>query len=232
MRIAICSCVHGRPKTAEKFLDSLYRMAYNAYIDNITVEAHIAVTPGDKFFKIAERHPASHLVNTYEYSNEHLGEKWNYALSKCYKSDYIMITGSDDLYSGNYLNACLPHLKNGIEYMGLLDMYFHDTIGEKMYYFGGYNSDRKGDTNGAGRIVSTKIAGAYHYRFWNSLAQKGLDAQLTTKMKGHNPKSRAFKMEELGVCAIDIKTAGNIWRATDYPVTEEDKNKVYDLLNS
>lgn len=232
MRIAVCSCVHGRTETTEKFLDSLYRLIQHSHLSDIEVRAYIAVTPGDPFFELLKKHDAAPYVTAYPYSNDSLGGKWNYALSKCYKSDYIMITGSDDLYSRNYLTALKPQLDAGYDYLGPLDFYFYDAHKKAAFYFPGYTADRRGEPKGAGRIIKTSIVEQKAWALWPHNASKGLDAHFTSKINGLAPKRKFFRMADIGVCCIDVKTAENIHPVSDYQVQFFDKTKMFQLLNA
>lgn len=231
MRIAVCSCVHGRPETVKKFLDSLYRLIEHSSLHDIQVKAHIAVTPADPFFDILKKHDAAPYVTAHPFSNDNLGGKWNYALAKCYSSDYILITGSDDIYSRNYLSAFKPYMDKQYDYLGVLDFYFYDALTKKALYFAGYSANRKGEPKGAGRIIRTKIVEQKAWALWPTQASRGLDAHFTQKLYGMKLKNKFVRMGELDVCAIDIKTQENIHSADEYHTIEADTKELMKLLN-
>lgn len=232
MIIHVCSCVHGRTATTEKFLDSLYRLIQYSHLSDIQVRAKIAVTPGDPFFELLKKHDAAPYVDAFPYPNDRVGGKWNYAISKCYGSDYIMLSGSDDVFSRNYLSALKPYLDKKYDYLGPLDFYFYNAQTKTAHYFEGFTSNHKGEPNGAGRVIKTSVVERKAWSLWPHNASKGLDAHFTQKLNGSAPKRKFFKMADMGVCCVDIKTAENIHPVTDYPVTPFDKNKMLELLNA
>lgn len=158
---------------------------------------------------LAKKHGWSYL----EHPNKFLSDKWNAGvrLAKTLKPDAVLILGSDDVMSIPLLEH-YAGLVNKVHYAGLLDIYFLDASSFRAIHFLGYiDKHRKGETVGAGRLLSSTLLDQLNWTPWAPKLRRSLDASMTQKIKKLKVKCHAFRMNQVkGGALIDIKTGTNI----------------------
>lgn len=150
-----------------------------------------------------------------EYSNNHLSTKWNAAVAKLRSCDAILVVGSDDWLSHRLLVIYAKLMRDGFDYIGLLDQFFLHAQSRELRRFCGYKNHRKGEPVGIGRCLSKSLVSRLHGKLWPKGHKRGLDGLMTKRITamGGRLKSKVGKMQEFGpgCVAIDIKSSTNIW---------------------
>lgn len=148
-----------------------------------------------------------------EIPNEPLVAKVNATTYACKKRDfdYVFCVGSDDIASPELLNEYAVYMRKGIDFIGVTDCYFYDTISGKSLYWGGYREEyRRGFTVGAFRAISTHLLSKWDFMPWENRDSLNLDHSMQEKLN-HTPHSKhVFSMKEKGMFAVDIKSSTNI----------------------
>jgi hypothetical protein len=80
-----------------------------------------------------------------------------FVYSQRFNPDMVALVGSDDFITKNYFEYASEIISSGDDMVGILDCYLSDIVSRKIWYWGGYTGERKGDSIGAGRIYSKKI---------------------------------------------------------------------------
>jgi hypothetical protein len=89
-----------------------------------------------------------------------LGLKWNLCIELAMKEtpDAILIMGSSDMISDNWIEELYPYLENydmvGTSGIHFLDVQPHNRFG--LYHWKGYTKDREGEPIGTGRLISAR----------------------------------------------------------------------------
>lgn len=160
--------------------------------------------------------------------NEPLAAKVNATTYACRNLGvhYVMCMGSDDILSPELLNAYIPYMRKGIDFIGVTDGYFYDTVSGKSLYWGGYREAfRKGHTLGAFRALSARILECWNWMPWENKDSNGLDRSMQDKLKITPHTIETFSMKSKGVFGLDIKSSTNMtpfakWDNSEFIDTE------------
>lgn len=135
--------------------------------------------------KLKEENNYENLYYSYFPFNHPLGRKWQYGVfeTQKFKPKMILINGSDDLVSKNYIKVCLKNLKN------------YDLIGVKEWllyhnnklYFSKYIIENFKPL-GAGRVFNTKFLNKINWKIYDTNIDKGLDQYAYTQLIKNNGK--------------------------------------------
>jgi hypothetical protein len=148
-----------------------------------------------------------------EIPNEPLAAKVNATTYACRNLDvhYVMCMGSDDIMSPDLLNAYIPYMKRGVDFIGVTDGYFYDTVSGKSLYWGGYREPyRKGHTLGAFRALSNRLLSEWNWMPWENKDSHVLDKSMQDKLKITPHTIETFSMKSKVVFGIDIKSSTNM----------------------
>ena len=141
-----------------------------------------------------------------EYKNKPLSNKWNAGLSHLLKNhqfDYVLILGSDDIVTPNYIDLFSNHLINGMT--GRTDSFQFNLITKKCGYFSGYKNYRRGETVGAGRFIDIKTIKKLNGALWDDGLNMSLDFSMVTKMKKAKIPIKGVQIKDMGVIGMGIK---------------------------
>lgn len=206
--IAVVTCLWQRPALTSLVL-AWYQAAAIKLRDKVTLKLVAVGSEGAASKNLAQKHGWLYL----EHPNKFLSDKWNIGVrfAKTLKPDAVLILGSDDVMSIPLLEHYVG-LVNKVSYAGLLDIYFLDASSFKAVHFLGYiDKHRKGETVGAGRLLSSKLLDQLNWAPWAPKTRRSLDASMTEKIKKLKVKCHAFRMNQVkGGALIDIKTGTNI----------------------
>ena len=163
------------------------------------------------------------------YKNLPVGDKWNTGLRMIKEIDldfdYILISGSDDIYSASLFQRYFKLMAEGVHFVGLLDFYFYDIRKGVLKYFGGHHADRKGETQGAGRLLHRNVLDALEWELWDDHRNSELDLSLTRRLDNiGNLKRRVINLRAEGLVAVDIKDGENIHSIEKYRGKYVDKD--------
>ena len=246
-KIVILTCVWKRPELT-KFVLDYYRGLKNKLSNILHIDLLAVGSEGQKSKKICEESGFDYV----EQANLPLSDKWETGINECekYNSDAVVIVGSDDLLSEKTLFFLCNKIMEGRLIVGLKDMYLYDSPKKKLYHWQGYETDSKQSKHrglesiGLGRCLSKKLLEKLDYSIWKDFKiNKGLDGAMNRKISqiGVLPVNYgeevwtlmddgeryafghvAFKMEETGGIAVDIKTSENVTAIGKYNKIEVD----------
>lgn len=169
----------------------------------------VSGSEGDVSKQLVEKHGFEYI----EMPNEPLAEKMNapVMMAKELNCDYVFCIGSDDIISPELFSIYVEQAKRGIDFVGVTDFYFYDTISKQSIYWGGYREDwRKGHTCGAGRLISKRLLNLWGWKLWENKHNRILDNSIQDKLKSTPHTSKTFSIKEKNVFAIDIKSSENM----------------------
>lgn len=197
---------------------SEFQLNYENYLKFNGSSKMIAETTRMKYIEIPNE-PLAAKVNATTYACRDLGVH------------YVLCMGSDDIISPELLNEYAKHMREGIDFIGVTDFYFYDTVSGKSIYWGGYTEpNRKGHTAGAARALSARILEQWDWMPWENKDSKVLDKSMQDKLKITPHSIETFSMREKGLFALDIKSATNmtpfaLWNNSQYIDSEIIKEK-------
>lgn len=126
-------------------------------------------TDDDKEFAIRNN---VHWVYT---DNQPLGKKWQIGLEECKKfnPNAVLINGSDDIISLNYIQNCYQYIQNGYDIVGKNNWYILDLLTIKPYNLQYTN---KNLLIGAGRMISRSFLDEINWTLFPLTKSSGLDS--------------------------------------------------------
>lgn len=148
-----------------------------------------------------------------EIPNEPLAAKVNATTYACQNLNvhYVLCMGSDDIISPELLNHYAQYMRKGIDFIGVTDCYFYDTVSKKALYWGGYREPyRKGHTAGAFRAISARLMSKWDWMPWENKDSHVLDKSMQDKLKVTPHTIHTFAMHDHGLFALDIKSSTNM----------------------
>ncbi len=218
MRVAIVSAVWQRPEVFEMFAKGIKHLISNCKDIEFTVI--ISGSEGEKSKSMVEKHGFIYI----EMPNDPLAVKMNATVIRAreFNVDYILGVGSDDIITPELMYKYLEYMNSGIDYIGVTDFYFYDTVSKKSSYWGGYREPyRRGHTCGAGRLISKRLLNSWNWNVWDIKHNKILDTSIQEKLNRTPHSSVSFSLKDKGVFALDIKSSTNmtpfsLWDNTEY----------------
>ena len=237
IKLAIVTSVWGRYKVFDMFLKGLHELSVKCpdfefyfivstsfqqdkekcYDEEIDYESWFHPKYGELWDSNIR---TSHI----EIPNEPLAAKVNattYAAGKL-GVDYVLCMGSDDIISPELLNEYGKLMRKGIDFIGVTDFYFYDTVSKRSLYWGGYTEpNSKGHTAGAARCLSARLLDQWDWMPWENKDSLMLDKSMQDKLKVTPHTIETFSMKEKGLFAVDIKSSTNMtpfekWNNSDF----------------
>jgi len=204
IKLCILTALWGRPVLSKLFLE---RMGCLINTFGISV---VAVVSGDsRLSDLCDINRVCH-VNC---ENKPLGKKWNTGLAACKDKNFthLMILGSDDLPSNDFIRYNISRLSDGYDYFGSRGLYMFGGrknfrgFGELFYFrYGGY-------LVGPGRCFSRKFIEKCNWILWDNSRNSGLDGSAAKRVrKDKFIKKGSYDVAEQGLFLVDIKTTGNV----------------------
>lgn len=228
MKLLVYTACYKRSETFRLFLDNqnyLYDCGFDISVACIgdAGNGHIFQEYGDPFDLYVR------------YKNLPLGEKWNIGLEfiKDLEWDYVLISGSDDLYSPELYARYFQLMEEGVHFAGLIDFYFLDQTKGHLKYFPGHRSERRGETNGAGRILHRSVLEALEWTLWDDHKNQELDLSMTRRLKTvEGLTERVINLKAEGLVAVDIKDGQNIHAIDAYKGQYVSKDVLKDIFQT
>lgn len=211
IKIIVLTCTWKRPEITTMFVESL--LLVQEQTKNIFEYTNIVIDSEESNYGVFKDKIDD--FQYYNFKNQPLSDKWNYGsmLLKNHDFDYVLLIGSDDLIDVKFMMEYFVRMKNGSDYIGILDMYIYDLFRSKLFYWDGYRqmSGRQGETIGLGRCLSKRIVEILDYQLWSYGLNMGLDGSLNKKLNKIPQLERSiFKLEDTNSFACDIKGDLNI----------------------
>lgn len=159
----------------------------------------IVSCPKDKIFAIKNK------VDWVYTCNKPLGKKWQIGLDECkkYNPNAILINGSDDLLSLNWVETCYNYInKQNYDIVGKSNWYVLDLINKVPYRFK-YKNDRL--LLGAGRMISRNILDEINWSLFPLNKNRGLDSYCNKILNQHNATRLVLQMNKIFVISLKGK---------------------------
>jgi hypothetical protein len=116
-------------------------------------------------------------------TNIKLGAKWQLCVNRArsYKPDALMIMGSSDMVSDNWIETLSVKITEGYMMAGTEDVYYLDIQPrnkKRAIHWKGYVGPRKGELVGTGRMINSKALDLINWRLINPNIDLGIDASM------------------------------------------------------
>ena len=203
MNLGLLTAIWGRPRLTELVLE------YYKFMRNIDCTIAVCDPSEIDLYRNSQKQPWWGFI---DYPNEPLSNKWNGGMS-CMDLDDpldgVMIVGSDDLVTPQYIETVKYLLDKGADYIFLPSLYFYNLQDGRMHWC-------MAERLGLGRVLSRRLLDMLDWRPWPDGLNRGLDGAMWEKIK-ELKEVKIVKLDikackELGIAAMDIKGAqNNIW---------------------
>lgn len=227
IKLAIVTSVWGRPKIFEMFQQGVMKLrelcaefdivlVVSGSIQEDDAYKHLRMDLFEDFIKLNEFSNSLNEKRFFKYieiPNEPLAAKVNATTYACRNLGvhYVLCMGSDDIMSPELLNEFAISMRKGIDFIGVTDGYFYDTVSKQALYWGGYREAyRKGHTLGAFRALSARLLSQWDWMPWENKDSHVLDKSMQDKLKVTPHTIHTFSMKEKGLFALDIKSSTNM----------------------
>ncbi len=137
-------------------------------------------------------------VTVVHHANTPLGAKWQAGVNVAAKMklDALVILGSDDILSKNYLVNALSKIKQGFDFVGCTHWYVHDVRNEE-YLHCKYINLNEDFPIGSGKVYSAGILERIRYKLFDTMANRKLDDVGHKKIQNQNAKIFLFRTPEI-----------------------------------
>lgn len=139
--------------------------------------------------------------------------------AKKFDVDYIMLAQSDDFIEPEIMNVFETLMDKDIDFSGILDTYFWDTVNQKIKYWAGYDGARTGESMGPWRLLSKKLLDALDWEIFKEnsrdhapwAADGVLHDVVMDLMKGGAPITMSnFMAKDYALHPMSMKDGDNI----------------------
>lgn len=181
--------MHGRNKTVEFCLNKM------PFIDKIMIYS----TDADgKFLE------GQDVFAKAQFKNNPLSYKWGMAffMLEQVEFDGAIILGSDDFIDEKFLKFAQDNIGK-YDMIGFKDAYFKNN--DDYFYWSGYDTNRKGEPAGAGKIYSKKFLERIKYNLYPFEKNVGLDGMANKVCKDNNAKMLITTLKENDLFMCDVK---------------------------
>lgn len=191
--MVILTCFHGRPKVSEIFLKHTSPI----------LPIYAACSEGDwENIELCERYGVHFCV----VPNDPLGAKWNAALSLVPHGEDVMVLGSDDIVSREWVDIARQAMKDGKDYItpdacGMYDL----ATGQACILRSNGNGAQ---TFGAGRVLSARVIAAVR-PMWTDAKSRALDSDAHGRIMAHGFNRVTVHANRVPV--TDLKSGVNLW---------------------
>lgn len=191
--MVIVTCFHGRPKVSELFL------AHTSPL----LPIYAACSEGDREnIELCERYGVHFCV----VPNNPLGAKWNAALALVPSGEDVMILGSDDFVSRQWIDITQQAMQEGKDYVtpsacGMFDL---DTGQACILRRNGHGAQ----IFGAGRVLSARVIETV-CPMWTADKGRALDSDAHAKVVGSGFVRHTLDSQRVPV--TDVKSGENLW---------------------
>jgi hypothetical protein len=163
MKVTFVTAVWKRPEVFALFAKGIHELIRL----NPDVQIEVCVS-GSEGFK-SEKMVTDEGFKYVEVPNDPLGRKMNSAsiLARQTDANYYVLVGSDDVVHNDLFQLYLKMMKNGFEYIYLIDCFFYDMQSDKSLFWAGYDTDaNRGHALGAGRVLSKAVMHRIGFKCW------------------------------------------------------------------
>jgi hypothetical protein len=149
-----------------------------------------------------------------EMPNAPLGRKFNATLTAAREiaADVVCITGSDDVMCERITRALEVHIADATPYVGLRDLYFHETWTGRTGYWPGYHQQHRiGEPAGCHRLIRREVLDKLDWHLWDDDRNHGMDHSSFKNLTRVRAEPVLLTVRDLDGCAVDLKSATNLW---------------------
>ena len=174
--------------------------------DNIRYRVVVVGSEGDISRKVARG------LDYVEAENHPLDKKYDEGFKFCqqFNPDAVVLVGSDDFITKNYFEWAMNSINFGYDMVAFLDFYLADIVSKKVWYWGGYDGKRDGQSIGAGRVFSKNILDKMNWMpFYLNGEYKHYhedDERSETRVKKNDGKVLTLNMASIGARYWAVKT--------------------------
>jgi len=181
--------MHGRHKTVKYCLNKM------PFIDKIMIYSD---DQDGEFLKDQD------IIAKGKFKNNPLSFKWNAGIMSLKEVDFdaVILLGSDDYIDQNFLDYVLKHIKR-YDMIAFKDIYFEDN--DRLYYWKGYQGNRKGEPVGAGKVYTKKFLERLNYNLFHEARDRGLDGVSWRRCKEINAKIHLTTLKQNNLYLCDVK---------------------------
>lgn len=175
-------CTHNRPDITSRNIERLLRQPFNPQVVLVVTDPIEAQFYRDKF---------SENVFVVKYPNHPLGGKWQYGVNQArlLMPNPLIITGSDDLLSENFVQEAFKLMMNGYHFAGLSWFYMYETKYKRLSTL---RYKKKDWPIGGGRIYSLELLKKLDFELFDVYAKKNLDNKGFLSVKASGLKYKIF----------------------------------------
>lgn len=205
MRLVYYTAMHGRQQTVKLCLE--YTLAVREQLAQEGIELEL-------IYGYTDQHDANFLsgypVHAYQAPNSPLWKKFHGGMELLAGMDYdaVCMFGSDDIADVAYYRA-MAELCRQYDYIGFTDIYFHDRVSKRSYYWPGYGVYRKGEPSGAGKCYSRDVMERIDHKIFQPSVGKGIDMGCDLLMKSIGVHAYLLSVKD-GYLLCDIKDGQGI----------------------
>jgi hypothetical protein len=209
IRILAIVPVWKRPELTRACLDALARVQRQHEGEIVGV---IGISPGDPYLDHYTLGNGVVMV-----PNRPLGRKHNLLVlaAEPFEWDYLWVLGSDTLVSPRILELYRPHLEEGVDRVGLRDIWFWDAATKGLLYFPGYGAART-DSMGAGRMIARRVVEACGWELWDDHLDRALDYISTVRMDAVGTRERCIYQGGQEHYLLEVRTEEQVTALSDF----------------
>ncbi len=217
MKVILAVPVYKRPHIFKIFLDSFLenKKAMRGIID-LRLALAGSYAEDREIFNYYQAHIKQEEILWLDTEENTLSTKWNLFLPalKEHGPEFVVISGSDDIYSNSYWLK-MYQLSKAYDHIGLLDFFLLDSGTMRMKHWNGFTRDKIGHPIGAGRWVARHILDTVDWKLCEDGLTKGVDLSMHTNISKLAQAPKMIWCKDEAIAMMDIKSETNIW-AYDY----------------
>ncbi len=178
--------------------------------EHLSLEVLVVGSEGAVSEQLATAHGAYYI----EHANHPLGAKWNAVLAAAreHDPDAVMVLGSDNMVNDALLRTWADEIRDGIDYIGLLDNHMYRPSSDTLLYWAGYpdtaaNICRVGEPIGSARCFSRALLDRVGWALWDGSLSSSLDYSATCRIGALAPCPRMAFYQVGEIQHLGIKTS-------------------------
>lgn len=199
MRLGVLTCVWKRHEIYEIYIDFIKRISKIKGLE--VVPLSICSESNSVWLS------ANNDIEFSVFQNQPLASKWSHGMNvmKGMNVDYVLCLGSDDVMCNDTIKLYLEKMNQGIDFIGLKDLYIYSQDLDRLVYWGGYQGCRDGESSGLGRCLSKKLLDKLDWNPWGNTKLRGLDGEMARRLNKINYTESLISLKDNNLFAVDIK---------------------------
>lgn len=210
MRLVAVMPVYGRPELTRLILRQWH---YQMLRLRSRMDVRLVVVGSEGPRSAALVAGYSDTMSYVEAPNDPLNRKWNVGLgvARFLEPDAVLTVGSDDLVSDSLLLAYADKVRAGVDYFGLVDLYFFDAATVRLGHWPGYGPQsmphRTGEPIGLARCYARGLLESVDWQLWPDVPARSnaMDYASLQHLATQGLTPRTFTLAALNAKAVDVK---------------------------